>query len=108
MRSSLGARLAMRSLVSYPSVFTKEPSMPASPFAAQMYTLREFTKTPADIAKSLARVRKIGYEAVQLSALGKIDPKELATILKNEGLAVPATHVSPDRMRNETQAVIDE
>src|SRR5437868_1009935 len=82
--------------------------MPASPFAAQMYTLREFTKTPADIASTLKRVRKIGYETVQLSALGKIDPTELAKILQSEGLACCATHVSPDRMKNETQAVIDE
>src|SRR6516162_675366 len=82
--------------------------MPASAIAAQLYTLREFTKTPADIASTLKRVRKIGYEAVQLSALGKIDAKELANILRGEGLACCATHVAPDRMKNETQAVIDE
>jgi sugar phosphate isomerase/epimerase len=82
--------------------------MPASAIAAQLYTLREFTKTPADIASTLKRVRKIGYEAVQLSALGKIDPKELANILRGEGLACCATHVAPDRMKNETRAVIDE
>jgi len=82
--------------------------MPASPIAAQMYTLREFTKTPADIASTLKRVRKIGYEAVQLSALGKIDPGELANILKGEGLTVCATHIAPERMKSETQAIIDE
>lgn len=82
--------------------------MPASSIAAQLYTLRDFLKTPADIAKTLHRVRQIGYEAVQASALGKIDPNELAKILKGEGLTCCATHVSPDRMKNETQAVIDE
>src|SRR3954447_17858393 len=76
--------------------------------AAQMYTLREFTKTPADIAKTLGRVKKLGYDAVQLSALGPIDPKELATILKNEGLTCCATHGSRERWETETQAVIDE
>src|SRR3954469_20144172 len=76
--------------------------------ACQMYTLREFTKTPADIAATLKRVRRIGYEAVQLSALGKIDPKELAKILQGEGLTCCATHVSPDRMKNEPQAVIED
>jgi sugar phosphate isomerase/epimerase len=82
--------------------------MPASPFAAQLYTLRDFTKTPADIALTLKRVRRIGYESVQLSALGKIDPKELAKILQGEGLACCATHISTERMKNETQAAIDE
>jgi sugar phosphate isomerase/epimerase len=73
-----------------------------------MYTLRDFTKTPKDIATTLARVKKIGYDAVQVSALGKIDPAELAKILKNEGLTCCATHDSPERMRDETAAVIEE
>ncbi|MGD0768610.1 MAG: sugar phosphate isomerase/epimerase [Tepidisphaeraceae bacterium] len=79
-----------------------------STIAAQMYTLRDFTKTPRDIAATLARVKKMGYDAVQLSALGKIDAHELAGILRGEGLACCATHVSPDRMRDETAQVIEE
>jgi sugar phosphate isomerase/epimerase len=79
-----------------------------SQIAAQLYTLREFTKTPADIVKTLARVKKIGYDAVQLSALGPIDPAELGRILKGEGLSCVATHTSMDRLKNETQKVIDE
>ncbi len=82
--------------------------MAASTIAAQMYTLRDYTKTPAEIAKTLARVRKIGYQAVQLSALGKIEPAELARILRDQGLTCCATHVALERMKNETQAVIDE
>jgi sugar phosphate isomerase/epimerase len=79
-----------------------------SVIAAQMYTLRDFTKTPRDIASTLARVKKIGYDAVQLSALGKIDSKELAGILKGEGLTCCATHVSLERLRDESSKVIDE
>jgi sugar phosphate isomerase/epimerase len=91
------------------SRFTKDwLPMNVSTIAAQMYTLREFTKTPADIAATLKRVRQLGYQSVQLSALGKIDPKELAKILQGEGLTCCATHVSLDRMRDEPQAVIDE
>src|SRR5688572_32942725 len=82
--------------------------MPDSRLAAQLFTLREYTQTPTDIAKTLARVKKLGYDAVQLSALGPIDPKELASILSNEGLTCCATHVSLDRMKNETSAVIDD
>ena len=75
---------------------------------AQLYTLREFTKTPADIARTMARVKKLGYNGVQCSALGPIDPKELAKILQNEGLACLATHVPMDRLEKEPQKVIDE
>lgn len=76
--------------------------------AAQLYTLREFTKTPQDIATTMQRVKAMGYDGVQLSALGPIDPKELARILQGEGLAAAATHVSWDRLTNDLPALIDE
>jgi sugar phosphate isomerase/epimerase len=82
--------------------------MPDTVVAAQMYTLREFTKTPADIASSLKRVSEIGYRAVQLSGLGPIEPAEVKAICDGEGLAICATHVSYDRLRDETDAVIKE
>ncbi len=82
--------------------------MPSSALAAQLFTLREYTQTPSDIAKTFSKVKKLGYEAVQCSALGPIDPKELAKVLQNEGLACCATHVALDRLKNERQAVIDE
>jgi len=82
--------------------------MSDSRIAAQLYTLRDFTKTPTDIARTMSKVKSIGYDAVQLSALGPIETAELAKILASEGLEVCATHVSFERMRDETQAVIDE
>ena len=51
--------------------------MGKSMIAAQLYTVREFMKTPADIAKSLKKVRALGYEAVQLSGHGEVSDKEL-------------------------------
>jgi sugar phosphate isomerase/epimerase len=79
-----------------------------SQIACQLYTLRDFLKTPPEIAKTLARVKKIGYDAVQLSAVGPIDAKELAKIMKNEGLNCCATHVWLEEMRDQTQRIIDE
>ena len=54
--------------------------------AAQLYTIREYTKTPKDIAESMKKIKAIGYDAVQISGLGPIDNKELASILDGEGL----------------------
>lgn len=76
--------------------------------AAQLYTLRDFTKTPADFAKTLKRVREVGYTAVQFSGHGPIEAKELARILKGEGLSCCATHVGLDQLRDHTQEVIDD
>ena len=60
--------------------------------AAQLYTLRDWMKTPKEIAASLARVREIGYRSVQVSGLGPIETAELKKILLNEGLICAATH----------------
>lgn len=77
-----------------------------SQIACQLYTLRNFTKTPDDLARTLARVKQIGYDAVQVSAIGKMDDQVVADLLKNEGLACCATHVGFERMRDQTEAVI--
>jgi sugar phosphate isomerase/epimerase len=78
------------------------------PIAAQLYTLRNFTRTPADIAATFRRVRQLGFEAVQCSALGPIEPAELARILRGEGLACCATHTPMDRLEREPGKVIEE
>jgi sugar phosphate isomerase/epimerase len=76
--------------------------------AAQLYTLRDFLKTPDDIARTLPKVAALGYRAVQLSALGPIDPRELKQILDRAGLAVCATHTSYERLRDDLDAVVEE
>lgn len=80
----------------------------ATQIGAQMYTLRDHCKTPADIAKTCARLSKIGFGAVQASALGPIEPSELRKILDDNGLVCAATHRSFEQMRDEPQAVLDE
>lgn len=76
--------------------------------AAQLFTLRDFMRTPPEIATTLRRVKEIGYAGVQLSGLGPIAPRELASMLSGEGLTAAATHVSFDRLRHELPAVIEE
>ncbi len=80
----------------------------ASQIAVQGYTLRDFAKTPADVAKTCARIRKIGYEAVQISAWCKMDANEMAKILKNEGLTCCATHIGMDEVLADPKKVAEE
>ena len=82
--------------------------MLTSGVAAQLYTLNAHLKTPRDIAASLKRVKAIGYQAVQLSGLGPIEPAELAAILKGEGLQAIITHVSFDRLLHDLPALLAE
>lgn len=79
-----------------------------SGIAAQLYTVRDFLTTPADIAVALRRIKQIGYPAVQLSGLGPIETKELASILRGEGLVAAATHVGIDEIQRDLPRIIDE
>ncbi len=80
----------------------------ASVIAAQLYTLRDFTKTPADIKETIKKVAAMGYEAAQASAVGPIDPQEFRNICEGEGVAICSTHTSYERMRDKSEAVIEE
>ena len=40
-----------------------------SKLAAQLFTLRDFTKTAADFENALEKIARIGYSALQLSAV---------------------------------------
>ncbi|WP_028549760.1 sugar phosphate isomerase/epimerase family protein [Paenibacillus sp. UNC451MF] len=69
--------------------------------AAQLYTLREFLKTPEDIAETLKKVKQIGYNAVQVSGVGPIDNEALKELADREQLTICATHIGyPDLLNN--------
>jgi len=85
----------------------------ASKLAVQMFTVRDFTKTGKDFADTLARLRKMGYTAVQLSAVGCMggeNPEVSATqarkMLDDVGMACVATHRSWDALAQQTEAEI--
>lgn len=82
--------------------------MAKTALAAQLYTLRNFTQTLPDIARTFQRLRQLGYEAVQLSALGVWDVPELARILTDSGLECASTHLGWDRFANDLDRLIDE
>ena len=79
--------------------------MSQSMIGAQLFTLREHLKTPEDIDRSFARLAEMGYQAVQVSALGPIEPEALGKLLKKHGLTCAATHVSLDLMRDTPKCV---
>lgn len=73
---------------------------------AQLFTLREYTQTEKDLDYSLARVAEMGYETVQISAIGPIAPKKVRKICDKHGLKIVLTHTDPNRILNDTEAVI--
>lgn len=75
--------------------------------AAQLYTVREFLKTPDDIARSLHKIKQIGYNAVQVSGVGSIDSAELKRIAVKEDLMICATHVSYNDLKEHFEEVVE-
>ncbi|WP_339248625.1 sugar phosphate isomerase/epimerase [Paenibacillus sp. FSL R10-2796] len=82
--------------------------MNRSTIAAQMYTLRDFTKTAEDLRSTFQKVSAMGYEAIQISGIGPIDPKLVKEYADKAGLAICATHVSWDRLVNDLDALAAE
>ena len=61
--------------------------------AAQLYTVRDFTQTAEGLSDALHKIRAMGYSAVQISAIGPIDPAKVKSILDETGLTVCITHI---------------
>jgi sugar phosphate isomerase/epimerase len=73
---------------------------------AQLYTVRAFTQTIEDVATTLKKVADIGYTAIQISAFGPVDPREVARLVWDNGLTVAITHMGWDRFLDELDEVI--
>lgn len=76
--------------------------------AVQLYTLREFTKTPEDLKNTFHRVKSMGYNAVQVSGIGPMDPQIVKDAADYEGLTICATHIGFDRLQNDLNNVISQ
>jgi len=82
--------------------------------AVQMYTVRDFTTTAAGFVQTIGAIRAIGYEAVQLSAVGAmagdrpaVTAVQARRLLDDHGLKCIATHRSWDSLVNNVDAEID-
>lgn len=74
--------------------------------AAQMYGFRDFTKTPEDMAKTIKKVKKMGYDFLQISAFGPIEAVELKKICDGEGVEPIGAHVALSLFRENEKKVI--
>ena len=75
--------------------------------AAQLYTVREFLKTPKDIAQSLRKIKDIGFQAVQVSGMASIEEQDLMKMLQDTGLICCATHEPSNDILDKPEKVIE-
>ena len=75
----------------------------------QLYTLRDYCKSVEDTMNTLKRVKEIGFNYVQISAVSEPkDVRELKKILDDTGLTAVSTHTGYERITKETEKVIEE
>jgi len=85
-----------------------------SKLAAQLYTLREYTKTAESFQTVLQVCHEIGYAGVQLSAVGcmngdepEVSAEQAKEMLENSGLVCCATHRPWKRLVENTDEEIE-
>ncbi|MBO7747151.1 sugar phosphate isomerase/epimerase [Paenibacillus sp. MWE-103] len=81
--------------------------MKRNQIAAQLYTVRGFTKTAEELDAALGKIKAIGYEAVQVSGIGPIAPETILELCRRHGLTICATHVPFDRLLRDLEQVIE-
>ncbi len=82
--------------------------MKRSTIAAQLYTFREQAQTEEGLADTLSRLKQIGYDAVQVSGIGPIDPHRVKELAVQNELKICATHIPYDRLTDDLQAVAEQ
>jgi sugar phosphate isomerase/epimerase len=65
---------------------------------AQLYSVREYTRTPRDIEETLRKIKAMGFEVIQISGFGACDPDVLAGWIGELGLEVCVTHTPWPRL----------
>lgn len=81
--------------------------MKTEQIAVQLYTLRDFTQTPADFAATMSRIREVGFQAVELAGTAGLTPTEAAKIVRDAGLQIYSSHESTEMILNQSQQVVD-
>jgi sugar phosphate isomerase/epimerase len=75
---------------------------------AQLYTVRDYTQTVQGFTETIKKVAGIGYKYVQISGIGPIPAQQVADICAAHGVQIVITHTPPPRVKDDTQAVIEE
>ena len=76
---------------------------------AQIFTMRDFCKTERDFARTLERVKAMGFEVVQISTISPdITPKRIKELCDANGLQIVLTHRNIERIITDTDRVIEE
>lgn len=75
---------------------------------AQSYTIRNYCQNERDFGRSMEKVATMGYEVVQLSAIGPIAPQKVKNICDQNGLKIVLTHNAEQKFLTGLDEMIEE
>lgn len=78
--------------------------MDMSKVAVQMYSFRDYCKTPEDLDNTLARLKLMGYRAVQISGVA-CSKEVIAEKCAKHDMKICATHIDINLLRNNPDEV---
>jgi len=81
--------------------------MKLSQVAAQIYTVRDHLSDSVKFARSMERLKAIGYPAVEVIPSSTIGDKEIAAICRDAGLVIAAAHVPGKTLLEQPDAVVE-
>lgn len=86
----------------------KAKNRPSGKIGLVLYTIRDFLKTPDDFARSLEKVKKIGYDCVELAGSNAVAPPQLAKLLKDNGLQAVSAHTGWEAVEQNLPKLIED
>ena len=75
---------------------------------AQLFSVRQFTQNYEDFSQTIEKLKKIGYEVVQVSAIGPIPADKVAEASKKHSAPITCTHSPLVRILEDTDKLIEE
>ena len=81
--------------------------MSKTEIALQIYTLREFTKTPGDFAQTIEKIGRIGYKAIELAGLWDQDNSLMKDTLQKNGVSAISAHVGMNNLKESLPATFE-
>jgi len=75
--------------------------------ALQLYTLKQYCQDIDSLRTTLAKVKQIGYNAVQIDNIGVTDPNNIIKAVREADLTICATHENPADFYDTPMQVIE-
>lgn len=74
---------------------------------AQLYTVRDFLKTPEDYQASLQKIAEIGYKSVEVAGPRPVPESEIAAMCAEKGLVITSSHEDAGLILHDPAKVVE-